>query len=226
MKDEYIFKRKNEKEKKTFQQDKEKTKMSINLLSDIVCLHKIHPCLFLASLQGARQQTGKIAHVCVASDATCRYQKDHDSDYRATILVDDTTQMGEETFQRKFDKAAYCIHKCLTYEKQTVVHCYAGINRSVTSILRYVQLYRPELDWQKCLLYIRRINQNSRRTHAMTNWRFEELLQKLSKTPSCFNISTNGKKSKLNQRNAEQSNARRQIQKVRRRRIRGQKRRK
>jgi protein-tyrosine phosphatase len=86
--------------------------------------------------------------------------------------------MNINTFSTVFDHAAKLIRDQLKKKRYVVVHCYAGINRSVTSILRYVQLY-TDMDWEKARDYIRRQNETRRQTVALTNQTFENYLYEL-----------------------------------------------
>ena len=146
---------------------------------DAVHLPQIHKRLYLASLDGARQLGGKdVATICVAGRETCSYMKKHPSKYRAYIIAADTTFMDLRTFKRVFNHAAELIRDQLNQGRYVIVHCYAGINRSVTSILRYIQLFTNK-DWREARDYIRTRNETKRHTLALNNQTFEHFLYEL-----------------------------------------------
>ena len=127
-----------------------------------------------------------VATICVAGRETCSYLKNHPSKYRAYVVAADTTFMNIHQFQRVFDRAAELIRDQLSQGRYVVVHCYAGINRSVTSILRYMQLYTNK-DWKLGRDYIRQKNKTKRQTLALNNPTFEHFLLR-TRHPNRMNL--------------------------------------
>lgn len=151
-------------------------------MSDCAHLNRIHKKLYLCSKRAAVKKTGQdVAVIGAASWLTVSYMKRHNCGYAAYVLVGDTALISDHEFLQKFTKAAELLNKALKNPKikKVYCHCHAGINRSTTTILRYIQLYRPELDYRKCIPYIREQNRTQRKgTPALTNRRFEHLLRK------------------------------------------------
>ena len=105
--------------------------------------------------------------------------------YRAFVRADDTESMSEDEFKEIFTKASDLLEVQLRdpTKDAVYVHCYAGINRSVCTIMAWVVRY-TNLDPQKTLEYIEKVNLNKRGMETLTNRRFRELLSKLSRAPS------------------------------------------
>ena len=149
--------------------------------SHIAVLSKIHPKLRLTSVDGAVKQHGPIAIIAVATPETTDYLEHHEgAAYRAFVRADDTEEMEEKEFVDVFTKASDLLNQQLHDPKiKTVfVHCYAGINRSVCTIMAYVVRY-TNLDQDKTLQYITQVNSKMRNMDTLTNRRFRSLLGKL-----------------------------------------------
>ena len=140
---------------------------------NITNLSFIHPRLFLTSLAGARELKGDLSILAFAMPFTTHYLKDHDAAYRAFVTVPDSLDVDRSTFNAVFDKAADLIKEQLDTGRSVVVHCHAGINRSVTGILAYVRKY-TNLDTREMIKKIRAANKRDRATAALTNWLFEK----------------------------------------------------
>jgi len=105
--------------------------------------------------------------------------------YRAYVRADDTETMSEDEFKEIFTKASDLLEVQLRdpAKNAVYVHCYAGINRSVCTIMAWVIRY-TNLDPQKMLDYIEKVNMDMRGMETLTNRRFKELLRKLPRAPS------------------------------------------
>ena len=156
---------------------------------DVVSLSEIHPNLYLASHRSAVKIGGKnVANIAIAGESTIKYMKTHNSEFRGYVILPDTNNesiITEEVFRKVFDKAADMINKSLNiYKLKTVVHCYAGINRSSTAIVRYVQRY-TDIDWRSAVKYIREMNKQRKNkyfpngTPALRNSLFLKRLEQL-----------------------------------------------
>ena len=79
-----------------------------------------------------------------------------------------------------FNPASYAA----VYNLKTVVHCYAGINRSSTAIIRYVKNY-TDIDWRSAVKYISEMNKQRKNkyfpngTPALRNSLFLKRLEQL-----------------------------------------------
>jgi len=134
-------------------------------------------------VDGAKKQTGQIAILAVATPETTNYMKGHKgAAYRAFVRADDTESMSEDEFIEVFTKASDLLDVQLRdpHKNAVYVHCYAGINRSVCTIMSWVVRY-TNLDPEKVLNYIERVNLDVRGMETLTNRRFRQLLPKLSR---------------------------------------------
>ena len=149
---------------------------------DCVKLSKIHKQLYLCSKDGSQRVTGKnIANITVASEATVDFLKYHPSEYRAYVIAKDSTDIKYTQFKQIFEKAALLLNRALQKKYNVFLSCYAGINRSVTTILMYVILY-TELPVRKMIEYIRNMNKQHRNLPALTNPKFQEFLFRYAKS--------------------------------------------
>ena len=73
------------------------------------------------------------------------------------------------------DKAAEFINQALEDGKRVLVHCHAGINRSVSSIVAYAAL-RAKAKASSTIAYVRRMNRDHRNLPAVSNPAFEQYL--------------------------------------------------
>lgn len=148
---------------------------------DAVSLPLIHPKLILCSKRGSQMITGKnVANITVAGRATVRFLKNHDSDYRAYVIANDTHQMSYTSFKTIFEKASELLNLALMNDYYVALSCYAGINRSVTTILMYVIRFTDQ-DWRKQLEYIRDQNKYKRHKAALINTTFEHYLDRYAR---------------------------------------------
>lgn len=153
-------------------------------LQDVDCvrLPKIHKHLYLCSKNGSQRVTGKnIANITVASEATVDFLKYHKSEYRAFVIAKDTINMTYTQFKQIFEKASSLLDQALQRNYKVFLSCYAGINRSVTTIVMYVILY-TKLPVRKTIEYIRNMNKQHRDLPALTNPVFEEFLFRYAKS--------------------------------------------
>lgn len=145
-----------------------------------VSLGKIHPNLFLGNVDAARhvaRGTTPIQNlVCVASRATCQYPVAPGIEqYAFDTDIPDALRMSQREFESFTTPAAQWIREALQ-RGPTLVHCYAGINRSVASIVAYAMVYRG---WSAddAIRYIRVQNETHRATPALLNTTFERYLR-------------------------------------------------
>lgn len=150
--------------------------------ANVVSLNFVHPRLFLTSLAGARGITGNVSILAFASPVTTAYMHKHPAAYRAFVDVDDTPHMRRSTFKASFARAARLIKKALDmHDRPVVVHCHAGVNRSVCGIMAFVRLY-TDLDPKNVLTRIERRNIQHRNVPALRNQTFVRYLPSLSDT--------------------------------------------
>lgn len=143
----------------------------------------IHPKLYLGSLEDAR----RLRHlegwctVCIAGESTmARAQPDYG------VLMDDTEEMSAGTFWRAMRLAVACIDEALQLHPRVLVHCYAGINRSVSALVAYALARGPYRCVVRALCmrsaddvikYLRTLNKAKRGVDALTNRTFASLLR-------------------------------------------------
>lgn len=143
---------------------------------DAVHLTKIHPKLILCSKAGSQLLSGKdVANITVAGETTVKFLKHHPSAYRAFVIASDTHDMSYTEFKHIFERASALLNKALLCDFWVALSCYAGINRSVTTILMYVIRYTKN-DWKSMRDYIRKQNKIVRGLPALSNTTFEEFL--------------------------------------------------
>ncbi len=139
----------------------------------------IHPNLYLGDLEDAKRWPG--ATVCVAGKATIR-----EGVPTYSVVLDDTLDIDPIRFLRSMEMAAFYIHEALMMYPKVLVHCFAGINRSVSALVAYTTIYGPS----RCLVravgclrkprdtikYIRAMNRRFRDVDTLTNTTFASLL--------------------------------------------------
>ena len=139
----------------------------------------IHPKLYLGNLQDAKRW--RDATVCIAGTETLK-------EARPTygVYMEDRVDIDPVVFARAMRAAAACIREALMIYPRVLVHCYAGINRSVSALVAYTSRYGPK----RCLVravgclrtprdtieYLRMMNGTRRGVATMTNPRFVSLL--------------------------------------------------
>ena len=136
----------------------------------------IHERLWLGNVDAAREAARPgspfAAAVCVASRQTCAYQREgspHVAFYAFDGDIPDSTQMPRAHFEAFARKAAAWIDEALTSNAGPVlVHCYAGINRSVSAIVAYALLHRG-LALEDVLAHVAAQNKTVRQTPILTN---------------------------------------------------------
>lgn len=139
----------------------------------------IHPKLYLGDLKDAKRW--RDATVCIAGAETLR-----EASPTYGIHLEDRVDIDPDVFLRAMVAASACIREALMIYPRVLVHCYAGINRSVSALVAYTALYGPK----RCLVravgclrtpqdtidYLRRMNATRRGVATMTNTRFASLL--------------------------------------------------
>lgn len=88
-------------------------------------------------------------------------------DYQWRSIIDGICDEENDEIVRRFDDAAAQIHAWLQDGKRVLVHCYAGVSRSVTAVIWYLSRYK-NLSWDEALETIR-----AERPQANPNIRFE-----------------------------------------------------
>tara|TARA_B100001093_G_scaffold200892_1_gene192990 strand:+ start:3847 stop:4350 length:504 start_codon:yes stop_codon:yes gene_type:complete len=154
---------------------------------DAVLLDRIHKRLILCSAKGSQMLVGnQFANITVASKETSRFLITHPSYYRAAVWVNDTHNISYRDFVTIFEIASDLLHNALSNKKNlyTALSCYAGINRSTTTVLMYC--IRQGLDFDRCLQYIRFKNRAERGLPALTNTTFERYLRRYNKELKSF----------------------------------------
>ena len=137
-------------------------------------LPMIHPNLYLGSLEDSKKFHDG-ATVCVAGRSTIKQA-------RPTYYVelDDDPQINPKQFMKKMIVSAQQINEALKLFPKVMVHCYAGINRSVSAICVYSALTgRGSVD--DIIFYIRRENAAKRGLPALTNATFENIIRTLDR---------------------------------------------
>lgn len=143
-------------------------------MASYVHLPKIHPNLYLGNVQANHMTLdgdGPAKYsVCVASDRTCGRCSETSDTCEAFGGFGDTPLMSASDFHETIDKAADAIAKQLQ-RGNTMVNCYAGINRSVASITAYASKHRG-MGVSDTVNYIRYRNRVKRGLPALTNKTF------------------------------------------------------
>jgi protein-tyrosine phosphatase len=88
-------------------------------------------------------------------------------EYRWLSIVDGYSWETDEEIVRRFDDAADQLHEWLTDDKRVLVHCTAGVSRSVTAVVWYLIRYKGH-SWDEALALVK-----SFRSVANPNIRFE-----------------------------------------------------
>jgi len=129
----------------------------------------IHPRLWLGSARDASTFPG--ATVCIASPQTCTK-----ATYAIVLYDDDTTSY--ESFVYAMVAAARSIDEALKRHRVVMVHCHAGINRSVSALVHYAVVYRG-LNVRQTMASLRRENKRRRNLPALTNPSFFKYLLRM-----------------------------------------------
>lgn len=103
-------------------------------------LDRIHPNLWLGNVHMARASRAD-AIVCTAGKSTCAYEPLKQSTTLSKFIIKDTKDMSYETFMNHMRSIAHQMHTDLEKKRTVLVHCAAGINRSVSSIVFYAMKY-------------------------------------------------------------------------------------
>jgi hypothetical protein len=88
-------------------------------------------------------------------------------EYAWFSIVDGYSFEEHDEIVRRFDAAAAQIDRWLSTGKRVLVHCYAGVSRSVTAVIWYYMRYEGKT-WDEAMAIIR-----ASRTVARSNIRFE-----------------------------------------------------
>jgi hypothetical protein len=148
---------------------------------DAVHLPKIHPKLILCSKAGSQMLSGKdVANITVAGESTVQFLKHHPSAYRAYVIASDTHDMSYRRFVDIFERSSSLLHKALQNRYWVALSCYAGINRSVTTILIFVIRFTNK-PWKTMRDYIRMQNKIVRRLPALSNSTFEKFIARYAR---------------------------------------------
>ena len=145
-----------------------------------VNLPHIHPNLWLGNVASARaaDDLGFDHVVCVAYGDTCRASALGASRTYVDDTFPDSMGVPQEDFAGRVDRAADAIHAALEKGGRVLVHCHAGINRSVSSIVAYASKHR-HIDAARSIPYIRSRNHVHRRLPALSNSLFEAHCRRL-----------------------------------------------
>jgi protein-tyrosine phosphatase len=129
----------------------------------------IHPKLWLGSAEDASSFPG--ATVCIASPQTCAK-----ATYAVVLYDDEATSY--ESFVYAMVAAARSIDEALKRCPFVMVHCHAGINRSVSALVHYAVVYRG-LNVRQTITSLRRVNKRRRGLPALTNPSFFKYLLRM-----------------------------------------------
>jgi protein-tyrosine phosphatase len=88
-------------------------------------------------------------------------------DYQWRSIIDGICYEEHDAIVRRFDAAAAQLDAWIREGKRVLVHCFAGVSRSVTAAIWYLMRYQG-LSWDDALALIR-----EQRTVANPNIRFE-----------------------------------------------------
>jgi atypical dual specificity phosphatase len=88
-------------------------------------------------------------------------------DYQWRSIIDGVSHELNDDIVRRFDSAAGQIHEWLQSGKRVLVHCFAGVSRSVTAVIWYLMRYEGHA-WDDALALVKR-----HRVRANPNIRFE-----------------------------------------------------
>ena len=152
----------------------------------VACLTRIHKDLKLTSHEGAKRwvqatDSNGVPHalntqiVCANSkkEGCVYYEDDEEAQYRfetlylpekGNIIVEDRRSVTPERVLEFTQEGAANLHSMLSAEdgRDVIVHCHAGMNRSVAIIVRYAMDYK-KWGFDEARDYIRRINWEQRR---------------------------------------------------------------
>lgn len=143
---------------------------------NLASLSFIHPNLYLTCLEGAQRCQGNdFAIVAAGTRFTTDYMEHHPAAYRAFVIAADTPHMDQDDFASIFGKGADLMNRALSLNKVTILHCRAGINRSVALALAYVKRY-TDLDVNEMLRKVRAVNVRKRALPALINRTFAKHL--------------------------------------------------
>ena len=92
-------------------------------------------------------------------------------DYQWRPIIDGYCWEQHDAIVQRFDEAAAQLHDWLTADKRVLVHCFAGVSRSVTAVIWYLMRYEGKT-WDEALGAIR-----ADREIANPNVRFETALR-------------------------------------------------
>lgn len=160
-------------------------------------LEKLHPKLYLTNWVTALKIgtprfpiNGNFALIAIGGPQVVVYQQSPNcpGSYLAYAVLADSTNISEGLFFDRVGKMAACLNRALQHPQidHVFVHCHAGINRSSSVILRWIQLFQngrkrrkrlTQRQFSKAVAYIRHQNKRDRRLPALTNERFEQLLR-------------------------------------------------
>jgi len=152
----------------------------------ITHLPDIHPKLYLGSRRAVDYIQTEFPHIeasmCVASNGTCDYTRECQEkglQKCESVHARDQTTSDPNTILAFTTDAANQINDLLDVQKKNVlVHCRAGRNRSVASIVRYAMLFQ-QMKGQETINYIREQNFKQRKmphNKTLSNQTFEIVL--------------------------------------------------
>ena len=134
----------------------------------------IHNKLYLGDLEDAKRLLPLgYATVCIAGDETLRQGRP-----TYGVYLEDREDIDPTVFKNAMFLSAMYIHEALMHHPRVLVHCYAGINRSVSALVAYSTIYGPNryLTPSDVIMYLTVMNAKKRGVRTMTNRRFESLL--------------------------------------------------
>lgn len=129
----------------------------------------IHHRLFLGSAKEAKQFNFK-HRICIASEKTCT-----GAEYG--IILRDSDKVSRVQFENAMEQARLAITTALQKypDEPIIVHCFAGINRSVAALVHFAKINNgipPRLS----ISYLKRMNASKRNLPALTNPTFKRYL--------------------------------------------------
>lgn len=133
-------------------------------------MNKVLPGLFVGNFRDAKDlqqlEDNKITHVLAIHDNA---KKLHDDKEYLCIVASDNS---EQELMQYFPECIDFIHKARLNDGGVLVHCLAGVSRSVTITAAYIMTITP-LSWREALNCIRGV-----RNGANPNFNFQKQLQK------------------------------------------------
>ena len=150
-------------------------------MCDLVHLPSIHPNLYLGSKDAAQRSecTANMRVLCVANGDTCDMCT---GDTCAGTFHTPDAMVSREAFDAFSRPASLALRDSLAMGP-TLVHCYAGINRSACTIVRYA-IEEVGMAPEDAIQYVRKMNNQYRRIPALTNPSFTTHLMHLSQPQS------------------------------------------